>query len=252
MRDNPIIKKVTHVDATGSAGGGYTSGTREIGMNGRVGIQQKVGQGQTQRDPKTGKRVNQLPDNIDENCKPSKEDEVEYIGFAAAHEVGHGVDDLRGFMLKYGNQPKHGGWTNYGASVQPIADAVGEHVAKKFPSSKFYKTPETKKYVLDKIMSRPTDLAVPLPGSDDDKALKAFNRWHLIATTENVYRRQSDCDEITIGTLIYHEAYPRIWVSYLAAARRQALTGYQFRSGAEWFATPVFVATPSSAGLHIG
>ena len=51
-----------------------------------------------------------------------------------------------------------------------------------------------------------------------------------------MYRREADCKTITIGgTLIFHEAYPRQWVSYLAAARKQGLTGYQFKHPGEWF-----------------
>jgi hypothetical protein len=49
-------------------------------------------------------------------------------------------------------------------------------------------------------------------------------------------RRQGDCDAIKIGDYIYHEAYARSWVRYLAAARNKALTGYQFRAPGEWFA----------------
>ena len=64
----------------------------------------------------------------------------------------------------------------------------------------------------------------------------AFDRWHALATSANVYRRQPDCDAITIGKRIYHEAYARQWVSYLAAARAKGLTGYQFRAPGEWFA----------------
>jgi hypothetical protein len=35
---------------------------------------------------------------------------------------------------------------------------------------------------------------------------------------------------------VYHEAYEGDWVSYKLAARAQGITGYQFRSAAEWFA----------------
>jgi hypothetical protein len=57
-----------------------------------------------------------------------------------------------------------------------------------------------------------------------------------MATAVDVYRRQGDCDKIKIGNRIYHEAYARAWVSYLASARSKGLTGYQFRAPGEWFA----------------
>jgi hypothetical protein len=85
-------------------------------------------------------------------------------------------------------------------------------------------------------MNRPAVRPSAARGSDDFKAYDAFDGWHALATSANVYRRQPDCDAITIGTRIYHEAYARHWVSYVAAARAKGLTGYQFRAPGEWFA----------------
>jgi hypothetical protein len=235
LAGNPSIKDVQHEDAVGSAGGGYTSSTAHIGMSGRVGIQQEFGNDETNRDPKSGKDVKSLPKDLDPACKP-KGGKIEYLGFAAAHEVGHGVDDKRGFMAKNGAGETYGGWINYGASVQPVADAVGAHIAGKFAASAFYKNAATKAYVLDKLMSKPAQRPNAAIGSDDFKALDAFDTWHALATADDVYRRQSDCDAIQIGDRIYHEAYPRRWVSYLAAARKKGMTGYQFRAPGEWFA----------------
>ncbi len=246
--DNPSIKDVSHADVvpgpdgSTSAGGGYTGSTGHIGMEGRVGIQQKFGKNEVNYDPKTNSNVKALPADIDAKCLPVNNDEVEYLGFAAAHEVGHGVDDLRGFMAKHGSQPKYGGWTSYGGNVQPIADAVGPHIAKDHASSSFWKSAESKKYVLDKLLGRdathPTSCQAGHPDFKQAEldAYRAFDTWHALATASNVYRRQGDCDAIKIGELIYHEAYARSWVSYLASARKQGLTGYQFRAPAEWFA----------------
>ena len=38
------------------------------------------------------------------------------------------------------------------------------------------------------------------------------------------------------GDRMYHESYAGQWVSYVRSARSQAITGYQFRAPAEWFA----------------
>jgi hypothetical protein len=246
--DNPSIKDVAHADVvpgpdgSTSAGGGYTGSTGHIGMEGRVGIQQKFGKNEVNYDPKTNSNVKSLPDDIDAKYLPANDDDVEYLGFAAAHEVGHGVDDLRGFMLKNGSQPKYGGWTSYGGNVQPIADAVGPHIAKSHATSSFWKSADSKKYVLDKLLGRdavhPTSCQTGHPDFQqaDLDAYKAFDKWHALATASDVYRRQGDCDAIKIGDLIYHEAYARSWVSYLASERKKGLTGYQFRAPAEWFA----------------
>lgn len=238
IRGNSSIKGVTHVDATGSAGGGYTPATGMIAMKGRRDeIQQKFGAKQTQYDPKTRKNVSQLPKDVDPDCKAQDEDkEVEFMGFAAAHEVGHGVDDERGFMAQYGIEAAKGGWIDHGADIEPVADAVGADIVRKFPASTFNKSAESRNYIRDKIANRPTVRPSTVHGSDDFKAYDAFDRWHALATAENVYRRQPDCDAITIDRRIYHEAYARHWVSYLAAARAKGLTGYQFRAPGEWFA----------------
>jgi hypothetical protein len=240
IRGNPSIRKVSNTDATDKAGGAYYPASGKITLEGRRGeIQQEFGAHQKQRDPKTGDLVSQLPKDIDPSCKAQEENKVvEYMGFAAAHEVGHGVDDERGFMAQFGVQESKGGWIDYGGGVQAIADAVGAHIAAKSGSPGFYKDAATRKYVLDKIMHRPTERPAAPKHSPEAAALNAFDRWHAIATAADVYRRQPDCDEITIGSpgRIYHEAYARQWVSYLASARHQALTGYQFRAPGEWFA----------------
>ncbi|MBX3607218.1 MAG: hypothetical protein KF788_18205 [Piscinibacter sp.] len=242
LTSNPSIKDVSHADAVNSAGGGYTGSTAHIGMVGRVGIKQKFGTDEEHYDPKSKTRVKSLPADIDENCKPGKAGDEEYLGFAAAHEVGHGVDDLRGFMNKNGTGEAYGGWIEYGGNVQAIADAVGPHIAGKHAGTSFNTSAESKKYMLDKLMSRPAERPPSAtPGQAgylkaDFDAFDAFDKWHALATANDVYRRQGDCDAITIGTRIYHEAYPRKWVSYLAAARKKGLTGYQFRAPAEWFA----------------
>jgi hypothetical protein len=151
------------------------------------------------------------------------------LDWASLHEVGHGIDDANTYMLRNQSSPDHGGWTSYGSNVKPVADAVGAHFG-------FYQTAEQQKYVLDTLMSLPpTDPPAPDKKVDWAKRKTEFDNWHAIATSEDVYRRQADCDKITIGKLIYHEAYPRQWVSYLADARKQGLTGYQFRHPGEWF-----------------
>ena len=116
--------------------------------------------------------------------------------------------------------------------MQPVADAVGGDAR----FSAFYKTPEQRQYVLGKLQSKPVEAPAVASGSPEEAAMQAFDAWYDVATSDNVYRRQGDCDFIKIGDRIYQEAYPRTWVSYLADARKQGLTGYQFRAPPEWFA----------------
>ena len=234
---SPSVKGIEYKDAIGkngrkTAGGSFNYGDAKIRMLGRAGIMQQFGAAQTSADPKTNTAVSQLPAVIDDACQPKNADAVDFLNFAAAHEVGHAVDDARGFMARNGHQDKFGGWTNYGASVQPIADAVGADPQ----FAEFYKTPEQRQYVLNKLLNKPAVAPTEVPNSAADNARKAFDIWYQTATSPNVYRRQGDCAALKLGDYVYHEAYQRQWVRYLFAARSKALTGYQFRAPGEWFA----------------
>jgi hypothetical protein len=227
VRSNPSITAVSHEDAVGSAGGGHNFDDASVSMSGRPGvIQQKFGAAQTNNG------MAQLPAAIDADCQAKDNTSVEYLAFAAAHEVGHGVDDARGFMATHGAGAKYGGWVTFGSSLKPLADIIGADAR----FAKFYETPEQRRYILDKLMNAPATAPAVTAGSVADNARIAFDQWHATATAQNVYRRQSDCDAIKIGNMVYHEAYARTWVGYLAAARNKALTGYQFRAPGEWFA----------------
>ncbi len=182
--------------------------------------------------PFTGAAVAQLPAAIDANCQPKTATAVEFLAFAAAHEVGHGVDDKRGFMATHGTDAKYGGWVAFGSNLLALADIVGADAR----FAEFYKTPAQKQYILDKLMSKPATAPATVAASPADVARVAFDNWHLLATSRGIYERQADSDSIKIGKHIYHEAYTRTWVGYLATARNKALTGYQFRAPAEWFA----------------
>jgi hypothetical protein len=238
VANNPSVLDVSHATSAdvGGGNGWYSSSTAHIQLDGQVGGEQKFGTDEVTYDPNTQKAVKALPKNIDPDCQAKGGKKAEYLGFTAAHEVGHGVDDKRGFMDQRGSGEEYGGWITYGAECQPVADAVGQHIAAQHPASSFYKTPESKRYLLDKLMNKPATRPVAADGTPDAKALAAFDKWHRLATADNVYGRQADCDAIQIGDRIYHEAYARSWVSYKAAARRKGLTSYQFRAPGEWFA----------------
>jgi hypothetical protein len=146
--------------------------------------------------------------------------------------VGHGVDEERGFMKQHGKDAAYGGWVTFGGNLQPLADAIG--ATAKFAA--FYKTADQKQYVLDKLQSRDPKPVAPAPGAEAN-AKTAFDQWHDMATSDNIYRRQGDSESLKLADgKIYHEAYARVWVGYDADARKRGLTGYQFRAPGEWFA----------------
>ena len=234
--DNPSLRKIVHTDAAANPGGSYDQRDATMRMVGRVntehqqfGSKLKAPSGAPV--PPGGKpvMVDQLPSDVDPKCKPVNEDRVDVLDWASLHEVGHGIDDKHKYMLGHQSDPDHGGWTSYGSDVKKVADVIGPHF-------RFYTTPAQQKYVLDKLMNVPP-VDPPAPDTKTNWAARKtdFDKWHEIATSDGVYRREADCKAITIDTLIFHEAYPRQWVSYLAAARKKGLTGYQFKHPGEWF-----------------
>jgi hypothetical protein len=235
--DNPSLRKIVHTDAPDKPGGSYDQRDASMRMRGRVntehqqfGSKLKAPSGAPVPPGRDPVMVDQLPSDIDPKCKPENEDQIDVLDWASLHEVGHGIDDKHKYMLRHQSAPDHGGWTSYGSDVKKVADVIGPHF-------RFYTTPEQQKYVLDKLMNVPP-VDPPAPDTKTNWAARKtdFDKWHEIATSDGVYRREADCKTITIGgTLIFHEAYPRQWVSYLAAARKQGLTGYQFKHPGEWF-----------------
>jgi len=227
---NTSITKVTHKDKTdGSVGGGYTPASGAIGMTGRPkNAEQEFGSALSKT--KNGKPISELPGKIDPECQPANEKKVDFLAFAAAHEVGHGVDDSKSFMAKNLSKAAFGNWVEHGANMQAVADVVGPHF-------KFYTTPEQKEYVLSTLLSKPTTTP-PVPAAPGDwaKWKQDFDDWFEIASNGDPWWSQSKSDAITIGGRIYQQAYTRNWVSYSASARSKGLTGYQFRAPGEWFA----------------
>ena len=185
---NTSITKVSHKDTTdGSVGGGYTPASGAIGMTGRPKIaEQKFGSALSKT--KDGKPISELPGKIDPECQPANEKKVDFLAFAAAHEVGHGVDDSKSFMAKNGGKAAFGGWIEHGANMQPVADVVGPHF-------KFYSTPEQKEYVLSTLLSKPTTTP-PVPSAPGDWAKCEAGLRRLVRDRE---RRRSVVEPVEVG-----------------------------------------------------
>jgi len=218
---NPSLKLLRH-EKPDKNSGAYNSIGGTIEMNGRP------GQSYQQFGPnlKNSEGKDQLGA-VEDKCKPANNDAVDYMDFAALHEVGHAVDDAQTFMASRAGKAEFGGWREFGSKVEPIADAVAA------------KYKYERKYVLDKILRLNPQPPAPPKGVPPEQWTARqvdVDNWYRIATAKNVWWRHSDCVAITIGDHIYHEAYDMNWVGYLAAARARGMTGYQFRAPAEWFA----------------
>lgn len=180
-----------------------------------------------------GSNKPQLPP-VERDCQPVNDDPVDRLNWATLHEVGHALDDRHRFMARHEQDATYGNWKTYGTAVQPIADAVAA-------SYGFDSTAEQRRYVLDLILNTPTapppePATAPGGGLRWEDLRQGVEQWRALAGRQDVYKDQGACNALTIVDTIYHEAYPRLWVSYPASERRKGLTGYQFRAPGEWFA----------------
>jgi hypothetical protein len=190
--------------------------------------------GSALNDPKKG--VPELPQDIEPECVPKDEKPVDFLSFAALHEVGHSVDDANNFMETRQKIATYGGWISHGSDVDPIAEAVSNALA---TAAQIIPNAELKAFTLGLITrAAPKD---PPPNADVQadawqKAVKAIRDWYAAAVSMKAWESNAVAKQLEIGERIYQMSYEQDWVSYLAAARRQGLTGYQFRAGGEWFA----------------
>lgn len=228
--DNPSLKKikrrVTREDGLLNKDGTntqqfpfYMPNKNEVVMNSRPGEFKKP-------DFQPG-ATGRLPER-EEACKPAppqpgKDGTEDLFDFNMLHELAHSIDDARSYMAAKGKDPDHGGWIEIGGKVEPIVDAVIKETG-------FGKTAEERQYVLDRILRNPV---APLASFSGDKA--RFDKFVAAAQTDNVWDSQALTDDATLGTRVYHEGYPNTWFSYLADARKQGITSYQFRAPGEWF-----------------
>ncbi len=254
VKGNPSLKRVERKDAITldsggnktdiSSGGYYTGAGNKTVMSGRPGDNfQKFGTGLNTM-PGLDPQLIDFPPKpwTDEQMKefgplevylPSDESEVDYFEFANVHETGHSVDDRLGFMRKREGVAEFGGWKTYGGNIGPIVDAVAGKYAKGFEDA-------VKEFITDLMTNN--NPATPTVAPDqqaamDDACDKIRNEWHANACLAAcAWWSRTKSDAITIGGVVYHEAYEGSWVSYLASERKKALTGYQFRAPGEWFA----------------
>ncbi len=229
VQAGPSLRRVTHTDAD-SADDEYQAQVATIALGSAAGgaDKQRFGADLTVR----GTKRPQLPA-VERDFQPANTDPVERLNWATLHEAGHGLDDRHRFMTRHEQDPKYGNWKTYGTAVKPIADAVA--------ASYGFVTAEQRQYVLDLILNTPSppppEPKAAAPGGLTWEDLRqGIVQWRELAGRAEVYKDQAACNTLTIGDTIYHEAYPRVWVSYPASERKKGLTGYQFRAPGEWFA----------------
>jgi hypothetical protein len=170
---------------------------------------------------------------VDPECEPTNSDDHNRFNWGTLHEIGHAADERQGFM-KQSKNLAYGGWTDYGTDCTQAAKAAAAHFA--VPGDDVVKY--IKKLLEGKKGERPKHRPDTPQGLTDAKfgtSMTDVENWcDAIHDTENPW------DNTTLpefaGGLIYHESYKGHWVSYKRSARSQAISGYQFRAPAEWFA----------------
>ncbi|OED49531.1 hypothetical protein AB838_06810 [Rhodobacteraceae bacterium (ex Bugula neritina AB1)] len=165
-----------------------------------------------------------------EKCKPANEEPISYFNWNTLHEVGHAVDDKKGFMRSNGSKKDYGGWTEHGMDITAIA----EKIATKFSYDKAY--------ILEYMAHNKSINAPAKPAdetcSDEDwdaRRVKAEAFVDMASEPAKPWSSMATAKKLAIGGVVYQESYTNTWNSYLLSERAKGMTGYQFRAPGEWF-----------------
>jgi hypothetical protein len=169
-------------------------------------------------------------EDVDPDCEAVNDDPVPYFDFATLHEIGHAVDDKKGLM-------KPGTVWNTGPDwLTHSSDEVAAIAATHFK----YDADFVKATLKDKNSKPPPDVTT-VPSTSNDKDWKNARNL-VVAWCQSVregnalWNKASRSKQLVIVDRVYQEAYANDWVSYKFQARSKGISGYQFRSSAEWFA----------------
>lgn len=212
-RDNPALKKVLR-----RANGGSAYGSGEITLGDSV--------ASINIDYPIAKDTEVMT--VDPGCEPAVVDPPpKFFDWNTQHEIAHALDDKKSFMTTRAGVAEFGGWLQHSGDVLSIGAAVVTALGN--PPG------------LDAKM-----IAIYIDRKQAPETLPAC--WATVKTwadgvlaSNNPWKNGGRCTKsidnggFIVGTRIYHEAYAKDWVSYEAAARSKAITGYQFRAPGEWF-----------------
>ena len=165
------------------------------------------------------------------------------------HEVGHSVDEDKGFMSGKVGNVTYGGWQEH--TIEEVVASVGS--VKGFFKD-FGKLPRAAldaylRAVLEKKKKPAEESSVTAALTPADKPdWKAIAKHPAVECAENIRLKNSDSGlwdrgdsaaaKYALGSSVYQESYDGQWVSYALSARGQILCNYQFRAAGEWFAEP--------------
>lgn len=222
---SPSLKAVKREDPDGG-GGAFGWLDKEVEMNGRPDDGKEE-----QFDAATRAKGLGLPLDHDMDADPYApvdDQPANLFNLTMLHEIGHAVDDRLAFMNGKAGDAAFGGWHEY-ADLGPIADAVAR--------VKGY----DREYVMQRLGGlKPDPVAMPEghPGGEVKwaKAKVAVDTWYEQAKNGQLWWDYAQSKDAAIDGVVYQEAYPSRWVSYLLAERPKGVTAYQWRAPGEWFA----------------
>jgi HEPN domain-containing protein len=211
-KDNPSFKRITRTKPY--SGSAFDSDKKEI----------TLGEGHPDASgPRPLAVPTELPE-IDPKCQPNDATPApKFFDWNTLHEVGHALDDKKAYMETNGKSDNHGGWESHGGDIMFVATAAeGEFGIKAAAIAKYLEDGT-------EPAPPPADWAKVKAWADDVRVGK--DPWE---NGNKCTKKAADGGFIIRGR-IFHEAYENSWVSYNPSARKQGLTGYQFRAPGEWF-----------------
>jgi len=217
VKDNPSFRRIKRRPGTAQKGSYYADSEGEVVLG--------EGRPDTSSDYRLGEPTEL--DAIDPNCVCKGGTKPKFFNWNTLHEVGHAVDDKKGFMKKNEDNADYGGWRSHGGDVTVVAKAAEG----KFSGI----TPD----MIAKYLSEGTEPGLITRMTQDWTKCKTWcdgirhgqDPWSNGAASGKTIENGG----FKIGDRIYHEAYANDWYSYLASARSKGVTGYQFRAPGEWF-----------------
>ncbi|MEM0923186.1 MAG: hypothetical protein AAGI13_09080, partial [Pseudomonadota bacterium] len=145
------------------------------------------------------------------------------------HEVGHAVDDANNFMGRFGSGGDYGGWRDHKNDVSEVA----AEISKQYKFDRGYAA----RYLGG---TKEPEIPPPTDGVDagewENRRLQVRRHIDEARVGNQPWQAAGRAQRLKLDSgRVYHEAYPNHWVSYELNARKQAITGYQWRAPGEWF-----------------
>jgi hypothetical protein len=171
-----------------------------------------------------------LPE-AEDDCKPKDDVKPDYFDFTTLHEVGHAVDENKGFMGDGGPGKALAGWEVH--TPEDFAAIIGKHFRFEKPGG------ETITYLVKYMKGQPATPPDPPNGVTPeqwDQRRTELEAWWAKAKSDASPQQPWYGEADAIGNKYYHQSYPWQWVSYNTNARTKGISPYQFRAPGEWFA----------------